>query len=320
MAKKNFTSWLLDLVPPRLKTGEYEIRFVQVVAHLFNAVADGASYAVRCRFIEHMPTDALGYAGADRLLERGPAELDANWRERLLLAWDAWTLAGTVHEDGLLGQIRAFGLDDETTPPLLLESQDVGAPPRSEYWSRFWLVFPPATHGHTVSIPTAEPRGAPAHRAPLPSRPHRLRRRRLRRHRAPLGLEHARDLGRLGRSRRAVGRQRLAEQLHLRVLNHADSHHPGSDVRHPLTVAGTDSPNSAGMLEVLQTHANRAEYLFQTGADAIAMRAFHAPRWRRCARTRPVVILYHNANYDWSPSRRRPASDTASGGFGWTLL
>jgi len=156
MAKKNFTSWLLDLVPPRLKTGEYEIRFVQVVAHLFNAIADGASYAVRCRFIEHMPTDALGYAGADRLLERGPAELDANWRERLLLAWDAWTLAGTVHEDGLLGQIRAFGLDDETTPPLLLESQDVGAPPRSEYWSRFWLVFPPATHGHTVSIPTAD--------------------------------------------------------------------------------------------------------------------------------------------------------------------
>lgn len=70
----------------------------------------------------------------------------------------------------------------------------------------------------------------------------------------------------------------------------------------PLTVAGTDSPSSAGMLEVLQTHANRAEYLYQTRRHVLPLRFFHAPSMAAVAHERAgSVILYHVANYDLVP-------------------
>jgi hypothetical protein len=70
----------------------------------------------------------------------------------------------------------------------------------------------------------------------------------------------------------------------------------------PLTVAGTDSPNSAGMLEVLQTHANRAEYLYQMRRRAVPMRFFNAPAMAAVVHERAgSVILYRSANYDLVP-------------------
>lgn len=70
----------------------------------------------------------------------------------------------------------------------------------------------------------------------------------------------------------------------------------------PLTVAGTDSPNSAGMLEVLQTHANRAEYLYQLRRRVIPLRFFNAPAMAAVVHERAgSVILYRAANYDLVP-------------------
>lgn len=70
----------------------------------------------------------------------------------------------------------------------------------------------------------------------------------------------------------------------------------------PLTVAGTDSPNSAGMLEVLQTHANRAEFLYQTRVRGLRMRIFETPVMAAVAHERAgSVILYRAANYDLVP-------------------
>jgi len=70
----------------------------------------------------------------------------------------------------------------------------------------------------------------------------------------------------------------------------------------PLTVAGPDSPNSAGMLAVLQTHANRAEYLYQMRRRAVPMRFFNAPAMAAVVHERAgSVILYRAANYDLVP-------------------
>lgn len=148
-----FVEYLFSIVPPRFKKGVWERRLITTTGEILNLACDGAAYAVRSRFLTDAPTDALPAAGNDRLLVRGPNEPDASWRARLLGAWDAWALAGSVHPDGLLGQLEAFGYTSSTDAPEFLESQDVGAPLRSDYPSRFWLVVPPTCHSYTTAIP-----------------------------------------------------------------------------------------------------------------------------------------------------------------------
>jgi hypothetical protein len=53
---------------------------------------------------------ALGYIGADRLIDRGPSEPAANYATRLSGAFDTWRGAGNPHK--LLEQLRAYFLPD----------------------------------------------------------------------------------------------------------------------------------------------------------------------------------------------------------------
>jgi len=149
----NFVSWLLGRLPPRLVTGETERRFMLMVASSLDLLADGISYGVRARYLSDAPADALGLAGLDRQLERGFAESDESWRARLEQAWEVWPWAGTVHPDGLLGQLRAFGYDSATDPPYFVESQDTVPGIREAHWSQFWVVVPAGAHPYTSSIP-----------------------------------------------------------------------------------------------------------------------------------------------------------------------
>lgn len=149
----SITDYLISKAPPRLLTGEFEQNFVVVAGSLLDMVADGLTDALRCRFTYDAPSDGLPYMGRDRLLDRGPNEQDANWRDRLDAAWESWRHAGEVHPQGLLGQLVAWGYTDGVEIPVLLESQDVGAPTRAEYPSRFWVVVPPSCHAYTVSVP-----------------------------------------------------------------------------------------------------------------------------------------------------------------------
>lgn len=152
-----FVEFLFSLCPPRLKTGEWERRFVTVCGELLNMWMDGASYAIRSRFVSDCPSDGLGYLGSDRVLIRGPAEPDAAWRARVDAAWETWPWAGSVApEYGLIRQLAAFGYTDGTDVPVFLESQDVGAPSRASGWSRFWVVVPPTCHSYTTAVPTSD--------------------------------------------------------------------------------------------------------------------------------------------------------------------
>lgn len=149
----NLTEFIVSKAPPRLLWADWEQRFVVVVGSLLDILADGATYALQCRFIDYAPSDALPYLGRDRKLERGPNEPDATWRARLFAAWDSWAWAGTVHPDGLLGQLVAWGFTDGTDVPVLVESQHAYYPPRAKWWSRFWIVIPQSCNPYTGAPP-----------------------------------------------------------------------------------------------------------------------------------------------------------------------
>jgi hypothetical protein len=152
----DFVDYLAGIVPPRLKTNKLEQYFLVSTGEILNQFADGAAWAVRARFLPDAPPDALGWAGADRVLVRGPNEPDDNWRARLDVVWDAHALAGTVHPDGLLGQLREFGFISDTEEPVLLESQDIYYPTRASWWSRFWVVIPQSCNPYTGAPPTED--------------------------------------------------------------------------------------------------------------------------------------------------------------------
>jgi hypothetical protein len=113
--------------------------------------------AVKARCADVAPSDALPLIGAERQLVRGVTETEADFRARILAAWDLWQYGGTAY--GLLralvtagypgpviqtqGSAQQFQLDSggalvvqSLTPPMHL-----GGTP-SELWSDFGIVIP----------------------------------------------------------------------------------------------------------------------------------------------------------------------------------
>lgn len=144
-------------------------------------IKDALVGSLRTAIKYHSPTyaaedpsgEALAHIGADRLLERAPAESDDAYAARLRMAWVAWQRAGTPL--GLLLALEvyyptarvmlvqqakwAYSLDPDTTlePEQRLEFTELGdirgepgwwfdnnsgLPPSEGFWSRFGVLFP----------------------------------------------------------------------------------------------------------------------------------------------------------------------------------
>ena len=89
-----------------------------------HVVAD-AKDAVKARFVDIAPTDALPRLAADRKIDRAPDEAADSWRERIRGAWESWSWLGTrygiTRSVGLLGYgypsvwpYREFHVDSDT--------------------------------------------------------------------------------------------------------------------------------------------------------------------------------------------------------------
>ena len=95
-------SWL------RGKTGS---RFMYSMAIQFDAIADGAAYAVLARFPSLAPQDALPWIANDRQIEQGFQEPQPAWVLRLAQWLDRWAHAGSPW--GVLMAVRGWVAPDQ---------------------------------------------------------------------------------------------------------------------------------------------------------------------------------------------------------------
>lgn len=104
MATFRDTAWRLS--PARLRTARAARMVYSFIGIPLDAIAEAASQAVRARFPDQCPEDALPYHGRDRGIVRGPREPAASYRARLLLWLAAWRGAGVGR--AMLDQIAGY--------------------------------------------------------------------------------------------------------------------------------------------------------------------------------------------------------------------
>lgn len=117
-----------------------------------------AKAAVKARFPQLAPSDALDEIGIERKMPRGPGETDANYAARLQAAWNTWPWAGTAF--GLLSALSAGGYPTaevriqkairyylDANGALVVERRAAGEwwiDWKRSFWSRFVvLLYPP---------------------------------------------------------------------------------------------------------------------------------------------------------------------------------
>jgi hypothetical protein len=129
----NYREFVRRISPPWLRDF-YGERFVGMVNGLMaDLISEGASQAIKAHLLlsDTSPPDALPSIGDERNMPRYPSETDAQYRDRLHGAWDAWEFAG--NEDGtgtggIIGQLNAFGLANVTILPAVNEDPRVERP------------------------------------------------------------------------------------------------------------------------------------------------------------------------------------------------
>lgn len=134
-------TWLnwIERLATTWENGKWFARFRGAIAVFTDAHLEGVREAVRARFIDTCPDDALQYGAQDSNLERYPGDTPTTLRDRLKKRWLAWRQAGT--ELGLIAQLNAFGLVNVS----IYENHDWDSPwPHDpNKWSRFWVVIDP---------------------------------------------------------------------------------------------------------------------------------------------------------------------------------
>ena len=102
-----YEEYQLSLHSPPLQ-GPYGELWARAHGALKDNHAQAAKEAVKARFVQVCPPDALEYHAEERGLERMPADTEAEWRARILAAWDLWKWAGT--RKGVIDAIKLTGL------------------------------------------------------------------------------------------------------------------------------------------------------------------------------------------------------------------
>lgn len=113
-------------------------------------IADGLGLALRLAWLAdpESPDDVLPLVGKERGMPRYPGETPAQYRARLLDAWNAYTFAGA--EQTIVAQFAHAGY-----PGTVITFDAAALGPNGEaapYWSQFWVTFP-FSSGHPVTSP-----------------------------------------------------------------------------------------------------------------------------------------------------------------------
>lgn len=135
----DFHEWELKTLFPGWMQGALGGGLALALGHMKDAFAQTARQAVKARFPLLAPADALPSIGADRMLERMPPESEADYRQRLVDAWDAWAKGGTP--EGITDAIDLTGLCTSA----VYNTFQIDLGPGS--WARFVVVL----SGHSWS-------------------------------------------------------------------------------------------------------------------------------------------------------------------------
>lgn len=113
-----------------------------------DTLADALSVVIRMPWLKdpNSPDDVLPLIGAERGLPRYPIETAAQYRARLIDAWNAYKFAGS---EGTI--ISQFGHAGFPGVEIVFDAAALG--PNGEaapYWSQFWVFFPYSS-GHPVT-------------------------------------------------------------------------------------------------------------------------------------------------------------------------
>jgi hypothetical protein len=113
-----------------------------------DAVVDSASYAVRARFPQLAPFDALPWLAQDRQIFQGPSETSASYVARLLQWLDLWRLAG--NPTSVLLAFLAWLTP--LTPQVQTVTSWAGASPGT-VWQTYVAGSTPFPPGQTIPTP-----------------------------------------------------------------------------------------------------------------------------------------------------------------------
>lgn len=162
-ARVPYQRYQTQLAPPWLQ-GPTGASWLRGVGDAKDELEFRTREAVKARFPSHAPKDALARLGADRALDKGVTETEAQYRARLRDAWSLWPWAGTF-----TGMLRALALAGYTGVYIVggtgryatldgggnLVVGD-GAPlsiGTSPLWNAIRLVFPTVPAGWIPTLP-----------------------------------------------------------------------------------------------------------------------------------------------------------------------
>lgn len=133
-----YRDWLQRILPPILVDNEWGAKLASLYALAQDTVQDTVALAVYARSLTSraFPADALRLVGSERSMPRYLVETDAQYRQRLLGAWPAWSSAGTAPT--LAGQLVLAGYTDAA----VYDTHDWNWDGNDADWSRFWVLLP----------------------------------------------------------------------------------------------------------------------------------------------------------------------------------
>lgn len=130
-----YREWQPTLQPSGLR-GAWGERWAQSLGAHKDTAVSLAKEAVRARFVDDAPSDALDRLGTDRGLDRAlDDETDASWRERIRGAWESWSWLGTRYGIGQAVGLLGYGY------PSVYSHAEMPSDSDATRWARVTLIF-----------------------------------------------------------------------------------------------------------------------------------------------------------------------------------
>ncbi len=129
-----FEAWQPSLHPTALR-GTWGGRWGAALGAKKDELLALSKEAVKARFVDISPDDALPRLGADRAILRAPRETLDDYRLRLAGAWEAWAWAGTRYGIGRAVGLLGYGY------PAIVTVRDLPWGPLLPRWARLRVIY-----------------------------------------------------------------------------------------------------------------------------------------------------------------------------------